>query len=80
MYYDKLKKLSLFNSTIKTFENSANYNLTIINGNCRNTNTACTDGRDINNGNVKIIMEIISGNFPLEYAEHYYMKEFMLKF
>jgi len=66
--YDKLKKLSLFKSTIKTFENNDNYNLTIINGNCTNTSTACTDGGDINHGNVKIIMEIVSGNFPLEYA------------
>ena len=66
--YDKLKKLNLFKSTINKFENSTDYNLTIKNGNCYNTNTACTDGNDINNGNITIIMEIVAGNFPLEYA------------
>jgi hypothetical protein len=66
--YDKLKKLNLFKATIKKFEGNSNYNLTIENGNCNNTNTACTDGSRINIGNIKITMEILSGNLPLNYA------------
>ena len=66
--FNELKKLGLFKSTIKKFENSSNYNLTIKNGNCNNTNTACTDGNDIKNGNITVTMEIVSGTLPLEYA------------
>lgn len=66
--YEKLKNLNLFKSTIKKFENSSNYDLTIKKGDCNNTNTACTDGSDINNGNITITMEIVSGTLPLEYA------------
>jgi len=66
--YNKLKDLNLFKSTIKKFENSSSYNLTIESGNCQNTNTACTDGSIINSGNITITMEIVSGALPLEYA------------
>ena len=66
--FNKLKKLNLFKATIKKFENSSGYDLIIENGDCKNTNTACTDGNDINNGKITITMEIVSGNLPLEYA------------
>ncbi|QTE21318.1 hypothetical protein [Polaribacter cellanae] len=68
--YEKLKELKLFKSTINKFENNKNYNLIIKRGNCKNSNTGCTDGRDISNGNITITMEEgVNGN-PLGFASN----------
>lgn len=68
--YEKLKNLKLFIETIKKFENNKNYNLIIRRGNCKNSNTGCTDGRDILNGNITITMEEgVNGN-PFGFASN----------
>lgn len=66
--YEKLKDLSLFKSTIKKFEDSDTYDLTLKKGNCSNTDLACTDGSDIANGNVSITFETPVNGLPLEFA------------
>ena len=66
--YNKLEKSNLFKATIKKFENSSDYELTIDYGNCNNTNTACTDGSKIDEGKIKITIEQTSGGLPLEFA------------
>ena len=68
--YDKLKSLNLFKSTIQKFENSESYNLTISLGNdCGSpSDDGCTDGSDINNGNVKITLQISASGQPLNFA------------
>jgi hypothetical protein len=66
--YDKIKELDLFKSTIKKFQSNDNYNLTIEMGDCDNTDTGCTDGDDIENGNITIIMEEGVNGRPLDFA------------
>jgi len=66
--YDKLTKLNLFISTIKKFEKNSKYNLIIKRGNCKNTDTGCTDGGDISNGNITITMEEGVNGRPLDFA------------
>lgn len=66
--YDKLKALNLFTATIKKFENNSSYNLIIKRGNCENTDTGCTDGGDISNGNITITMEEGVNGRPLDFA------------
>lgn len=66
--YNKLKSLNLFKSTIKKFEDSDSYNLIIKYDDCSNTNEACTDAEDIENGNISINIEARTGSKPLEFA------------
>lgn len=66
--YDKLKNLDLFKRTIKKFEDSESYHLTLERGNCSNTDLACTNGNDIENGKITITFEIGVNTLPLEFA------------
>ncbi|MCF2875704.1 MULTISPECIES: hypothetical protein [unclassified Tenacibaculum] len=67
--YEKLKALNLFKATIKKFENSNNYNLVIEqNNSCSSGIDACTDGKDVKNGNIKINIRITPDHQPLYYA------------
>ncbi|MFK8060833.1 MAG: hypothetical protein AB8B78_12175 [Polaribacter sp.] len=59
--YEKMIALNLFKSTIKKFENSSSYNLTLkswTKNACNNsTNDACTDASDLVNGNITIYIQ-----------------------
>ncbi|WP_408026640.1 hypothetical protein [Tenacibaculum litoreum] len=62
--FNKLKNLNLFKATIKKFENSETYNLTLQSGNnCQNTSVeACTDAEDLENGNITINFQSLGNN------------------
>ncbi|MFT7901359.1 hypothetical protein VBY74_15400, partial [Tenacibaculum ascidiaceicola] len=67
--FNKLKGLNLFKATIKKFENSETYNLTIEqNNDCKDGVDGCTDGKDIANGNIKINLRITPHEQPLNFA------------
>jgi len=55
-------------ATIQKFKNNTDYNLKIQYGNCENGGDGCTDGKDILNGNITIIINTTVGTYPLEFA------------
>lgn len=69
--FEELKRLDLFKSTIKNFENSNKYNLILkswTNGACNSrTDDGCTDASDLVNGNITIYIQN-SGRGTLDVA------------
>jgi len=67
--FDKLKSINgnLFKEVIGGFINDPNYNLTIKEGQCTNTDDACTDVSNVNN--IVINIEDIDAN-PIQLAQY----------